>query len=321
MTGDDLLRVEGLSTYFTTAIGVLKVVDEVTFHIGRGEAVGLVGESGCGKTTVALSIMRLTSENAKTVGAIMYKGKNLLELSEAEMERVRGREISMVFQQHATHFNPLMRVGDQIAESVKGRLNSGANVEERVIEIMRLVRIPDPQRMSRYYPHQLSGGTKQRVMIGMAIGCKAPLLIADEPTTEVDATTQGQLLKLIKELKNSLGISLLLISHNLGVVAQLCDRVYIMYAGKIVESAEASKVFAEPKHPYTVGLMKCASGASSEGSLYVIDGTPPSPVERPPGCSFNPRCPYAMEICRREEPKLREVDTKHQVACWLHADQ
>ncbi len=316
----DLLRVENLQTSFFTPEGEVRAIDGVTFEIGEGKTLGLVGESGCGKSVTSLSIMRLiSSPPGKIVGGeIHYRGRNLLTLNNEEMRKIRGNEISMIFQEPMTSLNPVFTVGNQIGEAV--RLHQGLGKKEtrdKTIEMLRLVKIADPESRVDSYPHQLSGGMRQRVMIAMALSCNPSLLIADEPTTALDVTIQAQILELMKELQQEIGMALLLITHDLGVVAEQADQVAIMYAGKIVEQASARTIFARPLHPYTVGLLNSLPGSSGEKKkrLDAIPGVVPSPLNLPSGCRFRDRCPKAAGICAESEPELKEKEQGHPVAC------
>jgi oligopeptide/dipeptide ABC transporter ATP-binding protein len=297
-------------------------VDGVSFEIEEGKTMGLVGESGCGKSVTALSIMRLIpSPPGKIVGGeILLRGRNLLKLDREKMRKVRGNEISMVFQEPMTSLNPVFTIGNQIAEAI--RLHQGLGrreTREKVIEMLRLVKIADPETRISDYPHQLSGGMRQRVMIAMALSCNPSLLIADEPTTALDVTIQAQILELIKELQERLGMALLLITHDLGVVAEQAHEVAIMYAGKVVERALPEEIFSRPLHPYTVGLLNSVPGIRGKRKkrLDAIPGVVPSPLELPGGCRFRDRCPKAGGICAGAEPELVEKQKGHWVACYM----
>jgi oligopeptide/dipeptide ABC transporter ATP-binding protein len=314
-----LLQVSDLRTSFFTSDGEVRAVDGVTFDIADGETVGLVGESGCGKSVTALSIMRLLAKGTGRIvgGRVLYRGRDLAALSEEEMRRIRGNEISMIFQEPMTSLNPVFTVGDQIAEAV--RLHQGVGKREahnRAIEMLRLVKIADPDRRLHDYPHQLSGGMRQRVMIAMALSCNPKLLVADEPTTALDVTIQAQILELIAELQAKLGMAVLLITHDLGVVAERANQVAVMYAGKIVERAAPEVIFARPMHPYTVGLMNSVPGVGGRKErLEAIPGIVPSPLHWPSGCRFRDRCGRADPACAATQPDLREVAPGHWVAC------
>ncbi|HEV3174467.1 MAG TPA: ABC transporter ATP-binding protein [Stellaceae bacterium] len=323
---DALLRVDDLHTHFFTLDGVTRAVDGVSLAVYAGETVGVVGESGCGKSVTALSIMRLLPAKLGRVvsGAIRFDGKDLLALSEAEMRDIRGNRIAMIFQEPMTSLNPVLTIGDQIAEAImihqkKSRPQSLA----QAVEMLHLVRIPDAERRVRGYPHQFSGGMRQRVMIAMALCCNPKLLIADEPTTALDVTIQAQILKLMLELKGRFGAAVMLITHDLGVVAETCQRVIVMYAGRKVEEAPVLELFDRPMHPYTRGLMASIPRrrtAQSARRLQEIPGIVPSLREPIPGCSFAPRCGFATDQCHREAPPLEERAPGHWAACW-HVDR
>ena len=316
-----LVEVKNLKTYFHTEDGVVPSVDGVSLHIGRGETLGVVGESGCGKSVTSLSIMRLIPIPPGQIagGEIIFEGQDLLKKSEAEMRKIRGNDISMIFQEPMTSLNPVYTCGDQIAEAIE--LHQGLNKKEamaKAVEMLRLVGIPSPERRVHEYPHQLSGGMRQRVMIAMALSCNPKLLIADEPTTALDVTIQAQILELMKKLKRELGMAIMLITHDLGVIAEMAERVIVMYAGKVVEEADVTSLFRKPLHPYTEGLLRSIPRLDDgKERLHVIEGVVPNPLRMPAGCRFNPRCPYAKEICRAKEPPLAEAGPGRQVACWL----
>jgi peptide/nickel transport system ATP-binding protein len=318
-----LLKVTDLRTSFFTSDGEVRAVDGVTFDIESGRTVGLVGESGCGKSVTALSIVQLLPRGTGRIvgGAIHFNGKDLVSLREEEVRRIRGNEISMIFQEPMTSLNPVMTVGDQIAETV--RLHLGASRKEardRAIEMLRLVKIADAQKRVDNYPHQFSGGQRQRVMIAMALACTPKLLIADEPTTALDVTIQAQILELIGELQQRLGMAVLLITHDLGVVAERADEVAVMYAGKIVESASPEIIFSRPKHPYTVGLLNSMpSRRGTKKRLEAIAGMVPSPLQWPTGCRFRDRCTRAEARCAEAQPPLVELEARHRVACFMAA--
>jgi peptide/nickel transport system ATP-binding protein len=323
-----LLEVENLQTHFATIDGVVRAVEGVSFHVDAGQTMGIVGESGCGKSVTAMSILRLIQEPpGKIAGAIRFQGRDLLELSEPEMRDIRGNDISMIFQEPMTSLNPVLTVGKQIGETL--RLHQGLSArdaEQRAIDMLVLVGIPAPQRRVREYPHQLSGGMRQRVMIAMALACNPKLLIADEPTTALDVTIQAQILNLIVGLQQRLGTAVILITHDLGVVAETAHRVMVMYAGRKVEEADVTELFARPLHPYTQGLLasvpKLALGADADDDdirLAEIPGIVPALTDLPPGCSFAPRCPRADALCCITEPPLRALRSGHTVACH-HAE-
>jgi oligopeptide/dipeptide ABC transporter ATP-binding protein len=315
-----LIEVRDLATYFQTEDGIAKAVDGVSFHINKGETLSLVGESGCGKSVTAFSIMRLVPDPPGKIvrGEILMDGKNLVELKESEMRRVRGNKISMVFQEPMTSLNPVFRVGNQIAEAaILHQKISRKEARKLTIEMLEKVEIPAPAERIDEYPHQMSGGMKQRVMIAMALVCKPSLLIADEPTTALDVTIQAQILRLLSDLQTELDMSILLITHDLGVVAEAARRVAVMYAGKIVELAEAESLFAAPLHPYTLALMESIPRLGEKKQrLAVIPGEVPNPLAFPDGCRFHPRCSFATEKCRMEIPEIVEHEKNHFAACW-----
>ncbi len=315
------LRVEGLRTFFRTPRGLLRAVDGVDFALAPGATLGLVGESGSGKSVTALSVMRLVDRPGQVEAGsrIEFEGRDLAELSENEMSRIRGNEISMIFQEPMTSLNPVFTVGNQIAEAVT--LHQGLGKRDamaRAVEMMRLVGIPSAERRVNDYPHQMSGGMRQRVMIAMALSCNPKLLIADEPTTALDVTVQAQILELMKDLRERLGMSILLITHDLGVVAEMVDEVAVMYAGRIVERGPVAEVFADPQHPYTEALLRSIPliGMRYTQPLEAIRGMVPSPLDWPDGCRFAPRCDYAFDRCRTDDPRLLPVPPQES-ACWL----
>ena len=319
-----LLEVKNLQTHFPTRGGLVKAVNGVSFHLDAGELLGLVGESGCGKSITALSIMRLIAPPGKIVGGeLTFDGKNLLKLSDAEMRQIRGDDIAMIFQDPMTSLNPVFTVGEQIAEALRlHRRLSRKEARAAAIEAMREVSIPDPARRVDDYPHQLSGGMRQRVMIAMALACDPKLLIADEPTTALDVTIQAQILELLAELRQHRELAVLLITHDLGVVAEVADRVAVMYTGRIVEESSVEELFARPKHPYTEGLLRSvpkltAADVVKKERLETIEGTVPSPTDLPPGCHFAPRCPHRMPRCTEEDIPLYELDGGVRVRCVL----
>lgn len=319
-----LLRVKGLKTYFFTEDGVVQAVNGVDFTIPEGKVMGLVGESGCGKSVTSLSIMRLLGGSGKIVaGEVWLRDKNLVELPEEEMVKLRGGALSMIFQQPTSCLNPIFRIGDQVAEVlIHHQKLSKEEAWKRAIEMLARVGIPDPERRAKAFPHEISGGQAQRVMIAMALACMPDLLIADEPTTALDVTIQAQILDLMRRMQKELGTTILLITHDLGVIADMCDSVAVMYAGLIVEYADVNTLFENPLHPYTEGLMAAIPvlGEVRE-TLAVIPGTVPDLINLPPGCKFSPRCPYVKEICTKEDPVLVEVEPNHQVRCWMrHPD-
>jgi peptide/nickel transport system ATP-binding protein len=319
-----VLDVKNLQTVFFTNSGLFRAVDDVSFSVRRGETLAIVGESGCGKSVSALSIMRLVPDPPGRIvgGSVMLEGTDLLKLDDAAMRDIRGNRISMIFQEPMTSLNPVMRIGDQIIEAVRLHQNvSSKEAWKQAVDMLRLVRIPEPERRAHEYPHQLSGGMRQRAMIAMALACRPALLIADEPTTALDVTIQAQILALIVDLQKRLGTGLILITHDLGVVAQTAQRVIVMYAGKKVEEATVEALFETPLHPYTRGLMASmpaviALGAKGDERLTEIPGMVPSLTNLPPGCAFAPRCTLAVDRCRQEYPPLGEVKSDHWAACW-----
>jgi len=320
-----LLEVENLKTYFYTEDGVVRAVDGVNFEVYPGEVLGLVGESGCGKSVTSLSIMGLISQPGKIAeGKIKFDGENLLDYSEKQMTKVRGNRISMIFQQPQSALNPVFKVGDQIAEVLGIHQNFGKEAgRRRAVEMLKLVGIPDAERRAEAYPHELSGGMAQRVMIAMALACLPELLIADEPTTALDVTIQAQILDLLRKLREDMGTSVILITHDLGVVAEMCERVAVMYAGEIVEQADVETLFDRPLHPYTLGLIGSIPvlGEIKE-RLDVIPGSVPNLVDLPAGCRFAPRCQariqHGLNICTEQKPDLIHVSDEHSVRCWLY---
>ena len=315
-----LLQVRNLRTNFQTSAGVVRAVDGVSWDVQEGETVALVGESGCGKSVSALSIMRLVAEPAGRIegGEILYKGRDLLKLSESEMQSVRGREIAMVFQEPMTSLNPVLTIGRQLTEGLEIHLGlRGAAVQARAVELLGMVGIPDPARRLAQYPHHFSGGMRQRMMIAMALACNPSLILADEPTTALDVTIQAQILELMRDLARRLKVAMLIITHNLGVVARYADRVNVMYAGRIVEQATAGEIYANPRHPYTLGLLRSVPRLDEprRARLDPIQGQPPDLTRLPPGCAFAPRCNYKVERCA-EVPPLEDVVPGHSSACW-----
>lgn len=317
----ELLRVNNLVTSFRTERGQVRAVDEVSFAVKAGQTVGLVGESGCGKSVTSLSIMGLIQSPPGKIesGEILLGGKNLLALTEAEMRKIRGNRVSMIFQEPMTSLNPVFSIGDQIGEAFRIHHKVGQKESlDKAVEMLRLVNIPAPEKRVKEYPHQLSGGMRQRVMIAMALACRPELLIADEPTTALDVTIQAQILELMAKLQTELNMAILLITHDLGVVAQVCKEVMVMYAGRIVEKAPVAKIFTQPRHPYTVGLLHSIPrlGRKTE-RLPTIEGSVPGIGRWPKGCRFQDRCPFVMDVCRASEPPLRGFGADHAVACWL----
>ncbi len=326
MTRDNkLLQVKNLKTYFFTEDGVVKAVDGVDFYLNRGEVLGLVGESGCGKSVTSHSIMRLIGQPGKIVGGeIWFDGHDLAKLSEREMRRIRGNRISMIFQQPTSCLNPVFKVGDQISEVMDIHQSLGKERGwARATELLKMVGIPEPEKRAHSYPHEMSGGMAQRVMIAMALACVPDLLIADEPTTALDVTIQAQILSLMRNLHQNMETSIILITHDLGIVADMCDRVAVMYAGRIVEQTDVRTLFRNPQHPYTRGLIGSVPVLGLvKDELEVIPGTVPNLVDLPPGCRFAPRCLPRLERqlakCAEQEPELLPIAPNHAVRCWLY---
>src|SRR5512144_1421982 len=322
-----LLEVKNLKTYFYTEDGVVRAVDGVSFEVYPGEVLGLVGESGCGKSVTSLSIMRLISKPGKIdAGEILLDGEDLLDLPEDEMIKVRGNRISMIFQQPQTALNPVFKVGDQLAEVLDVHQDLGKEAGwKRAVALLKMVGVPDPERRAEAYPHELSGGMAQRVMIAMALACVPELLIADEPTTALDVTIQAQILDLMRDLRREMGTSVILITHDLGVVAEMAERVAVMYAGEIVEQTDVTTLFDQPLHPYTQGLIGSIPILGQiKDRLDVIPGSVPNLVNLPQGCRFAPRCParekFGLKICTEVKPDLVPQKTGHLVRCWLYED-
>ncbi|MCY7845230.1 ABC transporter ATP-binding protein [Bacillus haynesii] len=320
-----VLEVENLHVSFTTYGGTVKAVRGVSFELYEGETFAIVGESGCGKSVTSQSIMRLLPKFSATItdGAIRFKGKDLRHLSEKEMRKIRGAEISMIFQDPMTALNPTLTVGDQLTEALlEHRPVSKTDARKAVISMLELVGIPNPQERLRQYPHQFSGGMRQRIVIAMALICEPEILIADEPTTALDVTIQAQILELFKDIQRKTGVSIILITHDLGVVAQTADRIAVMYAGKIAETGARRDIFYRPQHPYTKGLLHSVPRLDLEGGdLVPIDGTPPDLFSPPEGCPFTARCSHAMEVCGRVHPAVTEVSAGHRVCCWLQDER
>jgi oligopeptide/dipeptide ABC transporter ATP-binding protein len=316
-----LLDVRGLRTQFHTKAGVVRAVDGVSWNVRKGETVALVGESGCGKSVSALSVMRLVAAPAGRIveGEILFKGRNLLALSEEEMRKVRGREIGMIFQEPMTSLNPVLTIGRQLTETLEVHLGmTRAQSEARAIELLSLVGIPDGARRLRQFPHQYSGGMRQRIMIAMALACDPALILADEPTTALDVTIQAQILELMKSVSRRLGVAILMITHNLGVVARYADRVNVMYAGKIVEEGTAQQIYHQPRHPYTIGLLNSVPRMDLPRGqkLIPIEGSPPDLTKLDDGCSYRPRCKWRIDRCDKEYPPLARVNDTQLSACW-----
>jgi peptide/nickel transport system ATP-binding protein len=320
-----LLEIHNLKTYFYTEDGVVKAVDGVDLEVYPGEVVGLVGESGCGKSVTSFSIMRLISAPGKIVeGEILFDGKDLVKAPESELMKIRGNRISMIFQQPTSCLNPVFKVGDQISEVLDIHQSLGREKGwARAVELLKMVGIPEPEKRTHSYPHELSGGMAQRVMIAMALACVPELLIADEPTTALDVTIQAQILDLMRDLRSKMDTSIILITHDLGIVAEMCERIAVMYAGRIIEEADVNTIFDDPKHPYTIGLIGSVPVLGVvKDKLDTIPGSVPNLVNLPPGCQFAPRCKarieHNLEICTREEPLLRPIAPHHTVRCWLY---
>ncbi len=317
---EPLLEILDLHTRFKTDDGMVTAVDGIDISVSKGESLGIVGESGCGKSVTSMSIMRLLkSPPAKIDGKILFQGKDLLTMPMDEMRKIRGNEVAMIFQEPMTSLNPIFTCGRQISEAI--RLHQGlskAESHKKAIEMLRLVGISLPEKRVNEYPHQLSGGMRQRVMIAIALSCHPKLLIADEPTTALDVTIQAQILSLIKDLRNELGMALMLITHDLGVVADMTKRVIVMYAGQVVEEADVHSLFKKPLHPYTIGLLNSIPKMDQKAEeLKIIPGVVPHPLEMPKGCRFSPRCEHAMDICRQKCPELIKIDDGISVRCWL----
>ncbi|MGN8227733.1 ABC transporter ATP-binding protein [Paenibacillus polymyxa] len=319
-----LLEVTNLRTEFKTAAGTIRAVDGVDLSVGKGETLGIVGESGCGKSITSLSIMQLLPKGLGKVaaGEVRFNGENMLDFSERKMRSIRGNEMAMIFQEPMTSLNPVFKIGKQIAESA--RYHHGVSkhkAKDMAVEMLTKVRIPRPEKVAASYPHELSGGMRQRVMIAMAMVCNPKLLIADEPTTALDVTIQAQILDLMRELQKSEGTSILMITHDLGVVAEMCDRVVIMYAGQVVEETDVKTLFKDPKHPYTQSLLASLPQLNSDQErLASIPGQVPNPLDMPKGCRFALRCQFAKEICRAEAPELTEVEPGHKSRCLLQQE-
>lgn len=322
---EKLVDIRNLRTHFYTEDGVVPAVDGVNLHVKRGETLGIVGESGCGKSVTSLSVMRLIPNPPGKIveGEILFEGRDVIKLSESEMRKIRGNDISMIFQEPMTSLNPVYTIGDQISEAIQ--LHQGLNYKEataKAVDMLRLVGIPLPERRVNEYPHQLSGGMRQRVMIAMALSCNPKLLIADEPTTALDVTIQAQILELMKKLKKELGMAIMLITHDLGVIAEMAERVVVMYGGKVVEEGDVFSIFKSPIHPYTEGLLRSIPRLDSDKeTLHVIEGVVPNPLHLPEGCRFHPRCPYVIDKCKVAQPELEQVAPGRWVACYISAER
>ncbi|MCR3921995.1 MAG: ABC transporter ATP-binding protein [Firmicutes bacterium] len=324
----EILQVNNLVTQFNTEAGLVKAVDGLSFHIKEQEIISIVGESGCGKSVSCLSVMQLVRPPGKIVeGEVLFQDKNLLEYeaNDSEMRAIRGADIAMIFQEPMTSLNPVLTIGHQLSEMlIKHENFSKEDALKRVVELMELVGIPDAENRVNAYPHQFSGGMRQRVMIAMALSCNPKVLIADEPTTALDVTTQAQLLKLMTDLVQRLHTSLIIVTHNLGLVARYAERIYVMYAGRVIESGTTKEIFANPRHPYTLGLLRCVPRLDDEEGrkLEPIDGLPPNLINMPPTCAFMPRCSRKQDVCRREPwPALEEVSEGHFVSCYVKSQE
>jgi len=317
---DPLLSVKELSTHFFTSEGVVKAVNEVSYNLERGQTLGLVGESGSGKSVSALSLLRLIPNPPGKIvdGEVMFDGEDLLDVDDSRMREIRGNDIAMVFQEPMTSLNPVLTIGRQLTEAIELHLElNRSEANAKAVELLNMVGIPAAEQRLFDYPHQFSGGMRQRVMIAMALSCDPKLLLADEPTTALDVTIQAQVLEVMARLSRELGTSVIVITHNLGVVARYADRVNVMYGGRIVESGDASEIYAHPKHAYTLGLLESVPRLDARtGRLIPIEGTPPDLTNLPPGCAFSPRCRFATDQCREERPDLIEFQPGHLVACW-----
>jgi oligopeptide transport system ATP-binding protein len=321
-----MLEVNGLKTQFFTQDGVVKAVDGVSFYVNEGETLGIVGESGCGKSVSVLSVMRLIPQPPGKIvdGEVVFEGQNLVKMSDDEIRRIRGNKIAMIFQDPMTSLNPVLTIGRQIQESLE--LHMGMNKDEsrkRAAELLELVGIPEADDRLDDYPHQFSGGMRQRAMIAMSLACNPRLLIADEPTTALDVTIQAQIVELVKRLRDEIGMAIIWITHDLGVVAGLADRMMVMYAGHVVEEAPVKEVYADPRHPYTLGLIGSLPRLDElrQDRLTSIEGLPPDLIALPPGCPFEPRCVYSIDKCREVRPMLEPVGPRHRIACWVDVTQ
>lgn len=323
--GNELLKVSRLKTSFYTSHGTIKAVNDISFNVYEGRILGIVGESGCGKSVTSMSIMRLLDNSTSKIeeGEIIFEGIDILKLSEKEMRKIRGNKLAMIFQEPMTSLNPVFTIGNQIGESIKIHQKiKGKKNKEKVIEMLNLVGIPMPEKVINEYPHQLSGGMRQRVMIAIALSCNPKLIIADEPTTALDVTIQAQVLDLMKKLSINLKTSIILITHDLGVIAEMADEVVVMYAGKIVEQCSAQDIFVKPKHPYTIGLLNSRTENVRKGEkLRNIPGMVPNLKDMTEGCSFNLRCEQCIDICKEKMPELIEIEAGHKVRCWLYSGE
>lgn len=315
---DKVLSVRDLQLYFDNDFGSVQILNGINFDIYKGETLGIVGESGCGKSMTSFSIIRLLqSPPARVTGEILFQGQNLLELQESEMQKIRGNRISMIFQEPMTSLNPLFTIGNQLVETF--RLHQGMGKKEAMqhaVEMLRMVNVALPEQRVKEYPHQLSGGMRQRVMIAMALACRPELLIADEPTTALDVTVQAQVLDLMRNMQKELNTAIALITHDLGVIKEMCDRVIVLYCGEVMEEAPVKELFRNPQHPYTIGLLSTLPKFGQTGRLATIPGTVPPAGQFPTGCVFAPRCPYATEKCRNSKPPMVEIDNGHRLRCF-----
>ncbi|MEE2884291.1 MAG: ABC transporter ATP-binding protein [Chloroflexota bacterium] len=321
----NLLEVNNLTTHFFTSDGVVKAVDGITYSLEEGEILGIVGESGCGKSVSALSLMRLVADPPGKIvdGEVLFEGKDLLQVEDSEMRSIRGNRMAMVFQEPMTSLNPVLTIGRQLTETLELHQNmSKTEARARAAELITQVGIPDAENRLKDYPHQFSGGMRQRVMIAMALSCNPRLIIADEPTTALDVTIQAQILELMQELSKQYGTAMIIITHNLGVVARYANRIIVMYAGNIIETGSSEEIFHNPRHPYTLGLLNSVPrlDQAMKVSLDPIQGLPPDLVDLPPGCSFAPRCPYVIDKCTQETPPLIDHSDVHTTACWRHEE-
>lgn len=319
-----LLNVQNLTIGYSDNQDRIDILKQISFQVGQGEVLGIVGESGCGKSLTSLAVMGLLSDPLKVhSGSILYGETNLTALNKSQMNRYRGKDISMIFQEPMTSLNPVFTIGDQISEAIRAHLDTPkSQVKEQVVNLLRLVGIPSPEKRVNNYPHQLSGGMRQRAMIAMALSCNPALLIADEPTTALDVTIQAQILDLLRDIRGKTGMSMIFITHDLGVLSKMADRIIVMYGGRIVESSTIRELYEQPLHPYTQGLWRAIPGKSTvKKRLYNIPGTVPDPREQTPGCRFVSRCPHATPRCRESEPVLQPAAAGHEVACFLYSDK
>jgi oligopeptide transport system ATP-binding protein len=316
-----LLTIEGLETIFKTYAGEVKAVRDVNLTVNEGEVLAVVGESGSGKSVTMMSVLRLLAKNASVKGTALFNGQNLVSLSDKDLRKIRGREIAMIFQDPMTGLNPTLTIGTQMRESMMYHLGlSKPEADKRAIELLRLVGVPEAERRLNQYPHEFSGGMRQRVMIAMSLSCNPRLIIADEPTTALDVTIQAQILELLKRLQKEYGTAIIMITHNLGVVAGMADRVAVMYGGRVVEQGTCDEIFHNPTHPYTIALLRAVPrlDEGAKRKLESIPGAPPNMLKPPGGCAFHPRCPYAMQVCTEEAPAMQKLGSTQASACWLN---